>query len=174
MREVLFLRYGGNLKLALTIAFETIEFAFSPNPEERIIYRTAFEYPDILRAALASGARGFITEDTPIREIEAVIKRVYQGGIALDKRYLSMVLGYFMSTSLGVGSQELKARIEALPGHLRQIVDLVGRAYSNKETAAVTGLSLNTVATCVKHALSELGVRRGELTIQMARLRLRD
>lgn len=79
-----------------------------------------------------------------------------------------------MSTYLEVGSQELKARIEALPGHLRQIVDLVGRAYSNKEIAAVTGLSLNTVATYVKHVLSELGVRRGELTIQMTRLRLRD
>lgn len=53
---------------------ETIESVLIRNSEERIIYRTAFEYPDILRAALASGARGFITEDTPIREIDAVIK----------------------------------------------------------------------------------------------------
>ena len=153
---------------------ETVKAALARNPGERIIMLTAFERPDTLRLALAAGAKGFLTKETEFREIGAAIQRVFQGGKALDSRPLSMVMDYFVSANPEAGDQELKAQIEALPGHLRQVVDLIGRAYSNKEIAAETGLSLNTVTTYVKNALAELGVRRGELTMEMIRLGLSD
>lgn len=153
---------------------ETVKAALARNPGERIIMLTAFERPDTLRLALAAGAKGFLTKETEFREVGTAIRQVFQGGNALDSKPLSMVMDYFVSANPEAGDRELKAQIEALPGHLRQVVNLIGRAYSNKEIAAETGLSLNTVTTYVKKALNELGVRRGELTMKMIRLSLSE
>lgn len=59
---------------------ETVTSALTHNPDERIIMLTAFERPDMLRAALTAGAKGFLTKETEFREIGEAIKRVYRGG----------------------------------------------------------------------------------------------
>ena len=79
---------------------------------------------------------------------------------------------YFVSTNPQPANLQLQSQIDALPQHLRQVVQLIGKAYSNKEIAAETGLSINTVSTYVKCALAKLGMRRGELTMQIIRLGL--
>lgn len=153
---------------------ETVLSALRYNSDERIIMLTAFEYPEMLRAALAAGAKGFLTKETEFREIGEAIKRVYRGENALDSKPLAMVMDYYASTNPQPPNLELQAEINALPRHLRQVVNLIGKAYSNKEIAAETGLSINTVSTYVKCALAELGMRRGELIMQMIRLSLRE
>ncbi|EEJ54037.1 Transcriptional regulatory protein devR (dosR) [Mobiluncus mulieris] len=149
---------------------EVTKSALELNPDEKILMLTAFERPDMLRQSLAAGARGFLTKETDFREIGAAIQRVFRGGKILDEKPLSLVMDYFVSANPENGDQELKAKIEALPEHLRIIVNLIGEARSNKEIAKATGLSLHTVTTYIKRILKKLNIRRGQLTLEMIRL----
>ncbi|WP_245647153.1 response regulator transcription factor [Microtetraspora niveoalba] len=53
-------------------------------PETKVVIVTTFGRPGYLHAALAAGARGFLIKDTPIEQLSAAIRKVADGGQAID------------------------------------------------------------------------------------------
>lgn len=153
---------------------DTLKEVLEVNPDEKIVMLTAFEQPTSLRDSLSAGAKGFLTKETDFREVAGAIQKVHEGRSALDDNFLSVVMDSFVTKNEDSGDKQLAAEIAALPPHLRQIVNYIGMAYSNKEIEAASGLKPHTVNSYIKEALTLLGYRRGELLMEMVKLDLAD
>jgi DNA-binding NarL/FixJ family response regulator len=100
---------------------------------------------DILRAVEA-GATGYLLKDTPRDELIAAIRAVVRGAVILAP----------VATRL---LQEKRLRAgEALSARELEILSLVARGASNKETAQQLHISEATVKTHLIHIFGKLGV----------------
>jgi DNA-binding NarL/FixJ family response regulator len=106
------------------------------------------------RAALAAGARGFLALDDA--EDGDLIQAVRQ--VAAGEMYLSPdVAG---SPAMAPARLPLDSAHERLTDRERQVLTLVARGRSNREIAAMLGLSANTIAVHRANLMKTLAVRK--------------
>jgi len=125
-------------------------------PETAILILSMHAEASYVRTCLEAGARGYLLKNAMDLEMVAAVKQVAAGQQVLDPR-----LG-----SLG------QAKDQAAPLTTREleVLQLIVHGKSNKEIAAVLGLSANTVAVHRANIMQALGIHNtAELVVYAIR-----
>ncbi len=142
------IRYGAGGIDGLEAARQLAETA----PGVAVIILTMHETPDYLRAAIAAGARGFITKDASREALLAALDQVRGGGVAFPPELMRRALSVPDRAPALIALQRLTPREnEVLAG--------LADGRTNKEIAQRLGISPGTVKTHVERLIGKLGVR---------------
>ena len=96
-----------------------------------------------VRAAVAAGARGYLSPCLDSERLVAALERVRDGDLVVD--------AYESGRSAPVG-------VDALTARERQVLLLVGEGLSNQDIATALYLTVNTVKSYVRSAYRKAGV----------------
>lgn len=121
-------------------------------PTVAIVILTMHETADYLRAAIAAGARGFITKDTSRDELLGALDQVRAGSVAFPPALMRRAV------SIPDRSPAFVA-LERLTPREREVLDALADGRTNKEIALRLAISPGTVKTHVERLIGKLGVR---------------
>ncbi len=107
----------------------------------KVIILTTFARPGYLRRALDAGASGYLLKDSPATELADAVRRVHQGGRAIEPE-LAMA-------AWGAG--------DPLTDRERQVLRRAADGTSTAEIARELHLSDGTVRNYLSEAISKLG-----------------
>jgi two-component system, NarL family, response regulator DesR len=107
----------------------------------RVIILTTFARGGYLRRALDAGASGYLLKDSPAEELANAVRRVHQGGRAIDSEL----------------AREAWIERDPLNDRERQVLRLASEGTSTGAIAASLGLSEGTVRNYLSDAISKLG-----------------
>jgi len=138
---------GLELALAVKAAREHGEVA------TRVVILTTFARAGYLRRALDAGAAGYLLKDTPAPELADAIRRVHQGGRAVDPEL----------------ALEAWAEADPLTDRERQVLRLAGEGATTARIADGLGLSEGTVRNYLSEAISKLGAANRAEAARLAR-----
>jgi DNA-binding NarL/FixJ family response regulator len=124
---------------------------FQPCPQ--IIMLTVHEDTDYIFESLAAGACGYLLKPVRAAELLAAIKNVYAGGAPMTSSIARKVVQSFK------GAKPAQNDVEELSRREQEILDLLAKGYSYKETAEQIGISYSTVHTHIEHIYHKLHVR---------------
>lgn len=121
-------------------------------PQVSVVILTMHETADYLRAAVAAGARGFITKDASRAELLAAMDQVLGGGVAFPPALMRSAVSLTHREPAFVAMGRLTPRESEVLGALAD-------GLSNKEIAMRLGISPGTVKTHVERLIGKLGVQ---------------
>ncbi len=128
------------------------------HPRVTVVILTAFEHDDFLPRAMAAGASGFLTKDTPVEDLITLVHRAHAGETVLSPRPTTMVLDSYRSHATARESEaRFLAAVDTLPPHLRDVLTLLADATPTRTIAARLHLSEETIRTYVKQVLHHTG-----------------
>lgn len=122
------------------------------SPAVAIVILTMHETADYLRAAIASGARGFITKDASREELLGALDLVRGGSVAFPPALMREAVSLPFRTPALLALQRLTPRES-------EVLDGLADGCTNKEIALRLGISPGTVKTHVERLIGKLGVR---------------
>ncbi|TFV81650.1 response regulator transcription factor [Microbacterium sp. dk485] len=126
------------------------------SPRTSVLILTTFDLDEYVFAAIRAGASGFLTKDSPGREIVEAVCRVADGDAVVAPRAARSLLSYVRT---GPGDPSgAEAALGALSPREREVVALLAAGASNDAIAARLYLTTNTVKTHVKSILAKLGL----------------
>ena len=121
-----------------------------------VLVLTTFDDDEVLSASLRAGAAGFQLKDAPGEELVRATRTVADGGAWLDPAVTARVLAtYRASTPAEVDP----ASVDRLTARENEVLQLVGRGYSNPEIASELHVSEVTVKSHLGHIFTKLGLR---------------
>ena len=118
-------------------------------PASRVIVLTSFLDEDKLMPALRAGAAGYLLKNAAPQEVARAVRAAHAGEALLDP-----VVTARLVETLADGREPL----DTLTAREREVLELIGRGYSNKRIALALDVSEKTVKTHVGHVLSKLEV----------------
>jgi DNA-binding NarL/FixJ family response regulator len=119
----------------------------------RVLFLTLHDAPEYVRAALASGAVGYVLKDADADEVIAAVRHVLEGRTALPIPLLNQALAQRTRRS-----DHDEAQLARLTPRERQVLGLVADGHTNKEIARFLELSPGTVKAHVERVIAKLGV----------------
>ena len=143
------IRYGENDGID---GLETARRLAESAPGIGTVILTMHETADYLRAAIAAGARGFITKDASREELLGALDQVHGGGVAFPPALMRRAVGITDRVPGFVALERLTTRE-------REVLDALADGGTNKEIAIRLGISPGTVKTHVERLIGKLGVR---------------
>lgn len=124
----------------------------------RTLILTTYDEDDHLFRALAAGAAGFLTKDTPAAEIVAAIREVHAGRSVVSPRATRALIDEVSSrTPRAIGDDPAQSR--GLSAREQEVLALLARGFSNAEIASELFVAESTVKTHVGSMIRKLGVR---------------
>lgn len=108
----------------------------------KVVIVTTFARAGYLRRALDAGVQGYLLKDAPAEELAAALRRVHEGGRAIDPQL----------------ALEAWSEADPLNERERQVLRLAGEGRSAGEIAAALSLSQGTVRNYLSEAIGKLGV----------------
>jgi len=126
------------------------------HPETAVLILSMHSEPSYVRTCLDAGARGYLLKNAMDLELVDAVKRVAAGERVLDPR-------------LGAIGEPSKDR-PALTTRELEVLQFIVNGKSNREIAAVLGLSVNTVAVHRANIMETLGIHNtAELVVYAIR-----
>jgi DNA-binding NarL/FixJ family response regulator len=113
---------------------------------------------------LRAGARGYITKQEATRDILLAIRRVLSGGIYLNERTASAVLGRLASKPQGTSD----SIPDLLADRELQVFELTGRGLSTREIAGQLHIDMKTVDTYRARIREKLNLKSSSELLQLA------
>ena len=108
----------------------------------KVVIVTTFARAGYLRRALDAGVQGYLLKDAPVEELAAALRRVHDGGRAIDPQL----------------ALEAWSEADPLNERERQVLRLAGEGRSAGEIASALNLSPGTVRNYLSEAIGKLGV----------------
>jgi len=144
-------------------------------PETRVLVLTMHESGQMVRRALDAGASGYLLKSDLTESLAKAVETVADGNRFLPPKVSEIVMEEFLS-STSKNQQGESASTPATPREV-EVIRLLAEGKTNKEIAALLGITVRTVEThrakiMLKlrlHSLAELihyAVRRGIATVQ--------
>ena len=127
-------------------------------PDTYLLILTVFESEKFIFEALANGASGYLTKNTPPNKILASVKEAVEGGGPMSVNVARMVIRSFRR------NQE-----SPLSKRETQILELVGDGKNRSQIAKELFIDLETVRTHIKNIYSKLNVNSKADAIKMAK-----
>ncbi|RKS68344.1 LuxR family two component transcriptional regulator [Actinomadura pelletieri DSM 43383] len=122
-------------------------------PETRVLILTTFDLDENLFRAVAAGAGGFLTKDTPGSEVAAAIREVHAGRSVVSPRATRALIDKIAGRGSGEGAAVAFSERE------REVLALLARGFSNAEIADELFIAESTVKTHVGSLIRKIGVR---------------
>ncbi|MHB8654122.1 MAG: response regulator [Terriglobia bacterium] len=131
-------------------------------PKIEILILTIHESEQVEREVLAAGAHGYILKSDDGQDLVAAVESLRRHRPFFTTRVTKMVLENYLRT--GIHSQEVGLGRSSLTPREREVAQLLAEGNSNKEVAAMLGISFKTAeshrANIMRklsfHSLSEL------------------
>jgi DNA-binding NarL/FixJ family response regulator len=120
-------------------------------PATQVVMLTVYEDTDLIFAALAAGATGYLLKRTPPDELLDGIRDVHRGGSPMTGHIARKVVQSFRDADRG-------AQEDALSPREREVLDHLAQGYLYKEIAARLAISYDTVHTYVRRIYEKLQV----------------
>ena len=127
-------------------------------PDTYIIILTVFESEKFIFEALANGASGYLTKNTPPAKILESVKEAVEGGGPMSVNVARMVIRSFRR------NQE-----SPLSKRETQILELIGDGKNRSQIANELFIDLETVRTHIKNIYSKLNVNSKADAIKIAK-----
>jgi DNA-binding NarL/FixJ family response regulator len=127
-------------------------------PEAHIIILTVYEQELMIFRALAGGASGYLTKDTPHKKILASIKEVMDGGGPMSSNIARMVIQSFQ-----------RSEESPLTPRETEILEQIATGKSRKRIAEELFIDLETVKSHIKNIYSKLNVHSKADAIKLAK-----
>jgi DNA-binding NarL/FixJ family response regulator len=119
-------------------------------PQARVIVLTSFLDDDKLLPALRAGAAGYLLKNSEPQELARAVRAAQAGEALLDPAVGARVVEAL------AGAEE--DPLDRLTPREREVLQLIGRGFPNKQIARELDVSERTVKTHVGHVLAKLGV----------------
>lgn len=131
------------------------------NTKTRFLALSVSDSAEDVVAVIRSGARGYVTKTISTAELLQAIQRVGAGDAAFSPRLAGFVLDAFGTAQASETDEEL----DLLSAREQEVMRLIARGYTYKETASELFISIKTVETHVSAVLRKLQLsNRNELT----------
>lgn len=128
-------------------------------PQTKVLVLTTFDDDEYIVKSIKNGAKGYLLKDTPSEELAQAIRAVYKGytqfGPGLFEKVVVTSTGTVSNTSLTPPPPELK---QLTPREL-EVLQLIGKGYSNREIAQTLYITERTVKNHVSSLLNRLNLR---------------
>jgi two-component system, NarL family, response regulator LiaR len=132
-------------------------------PRARVVVLTSFLDDERLLPAIRAGAAGYLLKNVQPRELARAVRLAARGEALIDPAVAARLVDSLVEDR-GGEEPELTPRE-------REVLDLIGRGFSNKRIALELGISEKTVKTHVGHVLAKLGVSdRTQAALYAARI----
>jgi len=124
-------------------------------PDCEILILTIHESEEVIREVLAAGARGYVLKSDAGRDLVAAVGALRRHKPFLTTRVAELMLGGYLER--GDGAQSVPAkRSGRLTPREREFLQLLAEGRSNKQIAAVMGVSTKTAETHRKNIMRKL------------------
>ncbi|TMK69415.1 MAG: response regulator transcription factor [Actinobacteria bacterium] len=134
-------------------------------PETRVIILTSYIDDDRLLPAVRAGAAGYLLKNAEPQELARAIRAADAGEALIDPSVAARLVER-------LAEDDGRDQLQSLTPREREVLELIGRGFSNKRIALELGLAEKTVKTHVTHVLGKLGVAdRTQAAIYAARHR---
>ncbi|NYE95310.1 DNA-binding NarL/FixJ family response regulator [Psychromicrobium silvestre] len=139
---------------------EVIEGSLALLGEVKFLALSVSDAAEDVVSVIRAGARGYVTKASSGAEISAAVRTVAGGDAVFSPRLAGFVLDAFGSTGIAVDDE-----LDRLSAREGEVMRLIARGYSYKETAKQLFISVKTVETHVSAVLRKLQLSsRHELT----------
>ena len=137
-------------------------------PRTRVIVLTSFLDDERLLPAIRAGAAGYLLKNAEPQELARAIRAAHEGAALVDPAVAARLFDALASGHRDDG-------YEQLTGREREVLELIGRGYSNKRIARELGTAEKTVKNHVSRVLAKLGVAdRTQAALYASRLSRRS
>ena len=121
-------------------------------PQVKVLILSMHQRSEYLLRMLQSGARGYVSKETPPEELVKAIEMVNAGETFFSPELARMALNQFVQ-----GDGEGPA-LGALTDREREVLMLIAEGLSNKEIANSLGVGVRTVETHRERIMHKLGI----------------
>ncbi len=140
---------------------ETIRQIRKTMPQIEILVLTMHESEQMMREALAAGARGYLSKAEAARDLLAAVESLRAHKPFFDAKVTELMLEDYRKDRK---ARPVSPPPAALTAREREIVQLLAEGRTSKEVAAALGISLKTVDTHRTNLMRKLGIHSiGEL-----------
>jgi DNA-binding NarL/FixJ family response regulator len=145
---------------------EAIRRLREQDPSVRIIMLSAFE-DDLLKGqALEAGAIGYVSKETPLTELPALIRAAQAGEALLDRREAVRLLRVLHHRRHQDATERMRAN--RLTPRQIEILQMMADGIPTQDIADQLDMSPLTLRTHVQNILTRLGVHRKEEALVLA------
>lgn len=137
---------------------ETAREVLKRFPTAKVIMLSLHDAKSMVEEALAVGARGYLTKELATRNVVEALTEVYAGRYFFCPRVARFVAEVGL-----MGKKNTRMRGVAPVAITRQekkVLQCIAEGHSNKEIAALLGLSPNTVHAHRNNAMAKLGIHK--------------
>lgn len=125
-------------------------------PWMRILMLTTFDEDDYIWQSLQAGALGYLLKSTPSEQLAIAIRSLQQGYSQLGPTIAPKV---FAQINPLLAASSDRSRATELSPRERDVLQLIGQGYSNREISDRLHISAGTVKNHVTQILSKLQLR---------------
>lgn len=126
-------------------------------PDTEVLILTMHESEQIMRAVLAAGARGYVLKNDAGTVLVSAVEQLLRHKPFFTPKVTEMILEGYLDPTASTG--EAAASSDRLTPREREIVQLLAEGKSNKEVAAVLGISVHTAETHRNNIMHKLKLR---------------
>lgn len=131
------------------------------SPDTAVLIVSAFNYQTYILASLRAGAAGYLTKDTPIRELVTAVRLAHAGDGIIDRSAANNIIRHLIADKNGK-----KGNLDLYPREI-EVLKLTARGMRNKEIARELNISERTVQAHLSNIFSKLEVdSRTEAVLQ--------
>ena len=134
-------------------------------PAVQVLILTMHDSEALAREVLEAGARGYVLKTDAPELLPQALESLAAGRAFFTSRISDIIFGGLNSVNVLKTGEPLRSR---LTPREREIVQHLAEGKSNKETASVLGISLNTVETHRKNVMSKLKLRSASDLVRYA------
>ncbi len=139
-------------------------------PGLRVIMIGMEESSELLISAVRQGVAGYMLMEASASEIVAAVRFVVNGGAVCPPELCRALFTQVAAQAPAVPSFEIQNEL-GLTRREQQLVEMVGRGFTNKEIASELNLSEQTVKNHVHRVLRKVGVRNRLQAVEACRSR---
>jgi NarL family two-component system response regulator LiaR len=131
------------------------------SPDTAVLIVSAFNYQTYILASLRAGAAGYLTKDTPIRELVTAVRLAYSGDGIIDRSAANNIIRHLIADKDG-----RKGNLDLYPREM-EVLKLTAKGMRNKEIAKELNISERTVQAHLSNIFNKLEVdSRTEAVLQ--------
>jgi DNA-binding NarL/FixJ family response regulator len=140
------------------------------SPSTGVILLSMHSDEEFLIRALNAGAKGYLLKDSAETDLVRAVRAVAQGKTFFSPEIAQMLVEDYMRR---LHQQGLQDSYGLLTEREREVLQLLAEGKSNKEAAAILGLSLHTVETHRTNFMQKLGLHNtAEIVMYAMRKRI--